>query len=224
MSWAAALIDYLDAHAGAFTGLLTAVLIGVTAYYALQNRRMVKEMAKARELTILPKLALAPHRIAPVVWTVAVKNVGPGAALDLDVRLRFEPIDEENNEADERRWRHTVLASGEQRDFIPPGALEGNLNALPATYKTIRLVGTMKDAVGKRHPVDETFADLPEWREVLGGSRQRWTAADPERRLAEELVKKLDKPVARLASPLETIAQAAYDLRQPPREDLDPPE
>jgi hypothetical protein len=82
----------------------------------------------------------------------------------------------------------------------------------------------MKDAVGKRHPVDETFADPPEWREVLGGSRQRWTAADPERRLAEELVKKLDKPVARLASPLETIAQAAYDLRQPPREDLDPPE
>jgi hypothetical protein len=36
----ATVIDYLDRHAGALTALLTAVLIIVTVYYALQNRRM----------------------------------------------------------------------------------------------------------------------------------------------------------------------------------------
>jgi hypothetical protein len=87
----ATIIDYLDDHAGAFTALLTAVLIAVTTYYAAQNRRMVKEMAATRELSILPKLALEFLRLGPTAMDVLVKNVGPGPALDIEVRLILEP-------------------------------------------------------------------------------------------------------------------------------------
>jgi hypothetical protein len=35
-------VNYLDEHSGAFTAFLTAVLIAVTIYYAVQNARMVR--------------------------------------------------------------------------------------------------------------------------------------------------------------------------------------
>ena len=216
----ATVIEYLDDHAGAFTALLTAALILVTTYYAVQNRRMVKEMARTRELSILPKLALEFHRLGPTAMTVAVVNVGPGAALAIDVRMIYEPSDEGGHD-EERRWWQNVLASGERRDFMPPGELNGNLNTLTATYRAIRLVGTMKDAAGKTHVIDEAFAELSEWREVLGGAHQRFVAADPERRLAEELAKKFDKPTSALTAQLSNIAGAIGRITPPDRDETD---
>jgi hypothetical protein len=48
----ATVISRLDRHQGAATVFLTAGLIVGTAYYAVQNRRMVREMKRARELAI----------------------------------------------------------------------------------------------------------------------------------------------------------------------------
>ena len=64
-TWIDTSIDYLDDHTGAFTALLTAVLILVTIYYSYETRHMVTEMAKTRELAILPKLALEFRRLGP---------------------------------------------------------------------------------------------------------------------------------------------------------------
>jgi hypothetical protein len=214
----ATVIDYLDAHAGAFTALLTAVLIIVTVYYAVQNHRMVTEMRKTRELALLPKLALELHRLAPVVVTIAVKNVGPGPAFGIDVRVTYEPI--ANSAPEERRWRRNVLVSGEQHDFFPPGELNDNLNSLPARYRAIRLVGSMTDAAGKAHAVDESFSDLNEWREVLHAASERFVA-DPERRLADELGKKLERPLGALAQRLQGISTAIGTLTPPSADDTD---
>jgi len=85
-------LDFLDQHAGAFAALLTLVLIAVTAYYAFQNRRMVKEMERTRELSLLPRLALEFHRLGSATVTLSICNVGPGAALDVDVRMVYEPV------------------------------------------------------------------------------------------------------------------------------------
>jgi hypothetical protein len=106
----------LDRHQGASTALLTAVLILVTIYYAFQNRAMVKEMKHARDAALLPKLALDFHRLAPTAMTAAIKNVGPGAAVDIDVRLVWDAIG--GGPAPERRWRRSILSPGEQTDFF----------------------------------------------------------------------------------------------------------
>jgi hypothetical protein len=209
----ATFIDYLDDHAGALTALLTVALIGVTAYYAVQNRRMVREMAATRELSVLPKLALEFLRFGPTAMDVLVKNVGPGPALDIDVQLIFEPRDDGGTARDERRWRRNLLAPGEQKDFLPPGGLNDSLNHLPQQFQHVRLVGSMKDATGKVHPVDEVFANLPEWREMLG--RERFVGL-PERELAEAFAKKFDEPLRKLAQGVDGLVRAAYALREPP--------
>jgi hypothetical protein len=211
-------IRYLDRHYGAATVLLTAVLVAVTAYYATQNRRMVKEMAKTRELSVMPKLALEFHRLGPTSMTVAIKNVGLGAALELDVWLRYEPVPGRTAQ-EERRWRRNVLAPGEQKDFLPPGNLDGNSNTLTANFRSIRLTGSMKDALGNKHSVDESFDDLAEWRTILADAHQRWVAADPERRVADELGKKFEGPLKAIVQAIDGSTRALYDLRDRPEGD-----
>jgi hypothetical protein len=209
----ATLINYLDDHAGAFTALLTAILIIVTAYYAVQNRRMVRELAAARELTVLPKLALEFLRLGPAAMDVLVSNVGPGPALDVDVRLVFEPRPGGNAGREEHRWRRNLLAPGEQKDFLPPGDLNDNLNRLPREYQEVQLVGSMKDVLGKAYVVDEVFADLAAWREMLG--RERFVGL-PERELAEAFAKKFDGSLKALNQSITGVASALQHQREPP--------
>lgn len=215
-----AIVGWLDAHQGAATVLLTLALVAVTTYYAVQNRRMVKELAETRELSVLPKLALEFLRLGPTAMDVLVKNVGPGPALDVDVRLIFEPLPNSERPVEDRRWRRNILAPGEQKDFIPPGDLNDNLNRLPREYKEIQLKGTMKDATGKTHVIDEAFTDLSGWRSTLG--RERFVGL-PERELAEALAKKFERPLGRLDRQLGDVARAIYAL-QPPLAEDDAPE
>jgi hypothetical protein len=215
------MIGYLDQHAGAFTALLTLVLIAVTAYYAAQNRRMVREMEQTRELSLLPKLSLEFHRLGPVTVTLAIRNVGPGAALDIDVHMIYEPA-VQGGVLVRSRWRRNILVSGGGHDFFPPGGLDDNLNRLPATYQEIRLVGSMRDAAGKRHEVSEVFANLPEWREVLHEARQRFASDDPERRLADAFVDRFRAPIRGLTSELQSLTRGVSRLAPSPLE-RDPP-
>jgi hypothetical protein len=204
---AADIVDYLDQHQGAAAVILTAVLVLVTIYYAIQNGRMVVEMRRTRGLVILPKLALDFHRLGPTTVTLAIKNVGPGAALGVDVKVVWEPL--ATGERTENRWRRNVLAPGEQADFMPPGTgLSGNIDSLPAKYRRVRLVGTMVDAAGVSHGVSEVFDELPEWREVLGDAHQRFVAADPEKRLAEALQKQFENPLKNLTAGAREVARA----------------
>jgi hypothetical protein len=208
-------ISYLDGHQGAFTALLTVALIAVTIFYAIQNVRMVNEMAKTRKLAVLPKLMVEFHRVGPAAALVAIKNVGPGAALDVDVTLVYDAA-VGGDESPKQRWRRNILSSGEQFEFIPPGDLNDNINTIPLAYKEIRLTGEMTDATGARHIVNEFFADLPEWRAVLHEARQRWVAPDPERRLADELSKKMKPHSDRITTKLDQVTRALNALRPPP--------
>lgn len=218
-------ISYLDAHQGAATALLTAVLIAVTVYYAIQNKRMAVEMrrsreeaAAAREEAMKPVLGLEFHRLGPTSMTVAIRNVGPGTAFDIDVRMQFIPLSDDA-QPDEQRWRGNLLRTGEQHDFMPPGELNNNMNTLPERYREIRLAGTVRDAEGRQHNVGASFGDLAEWREALSGARQRWVIPDAERRLADELAKRLQPLATQIAAKLDQIATALYDLRQPRERD-----
>lgn len=183
MAPTATIITYLDAHEGAFVAILTLALVLVTIYYAIQNQRMVGEMAAGRRQAVLPKLAIGLHRLAPTVVTIAIKNVGLGAALGIDLRMIYEPL--AGGQAKEVRWRWPMLGPGEQFDFMPPGELNNNLNTMPATYSSIRLEGSCIDATGQDHPIQDEYEDLSEWRELLGNARQRFTQPDAEKRWAD---------------------------------------
>jgi hypothetical protein len=214
------IVDYLDQHQGAAAVILTAALVLVTIYYAIQNRRMVVEMRRTRGLAILPKLALDFHRLGPTAVTLAIKNVGPGAALAVDVKVVWEPL--ATGERTENRWRRNVLAPGEQADFMPPGTgLNGNIDSLPKKYRRVRLVGTMVDAAGEKHDVSEVFDELPEWRKVLGDAHQRFVAADTEKRLAEALYKQFETQLKALVAGTSEVARAVQRLAPSEGEDDD---
>jgi hypothetical protein len=188
----ATIINYLDHHEGAFVAILTLALVLVTIYYALQNQRMVREMASARRQAVFPRLVLGFHRLGPDVLTVAIKNAGLGAALGIDVRMIYERLD--GSDQKEVRWRWPILTPGEQVDFMPPGVdLQGNLNSIPATYRAIRLEGSCADATGRTHRVEDEYSELSEWREVLGQAHARFTQPDPEKRWADAFYEKFKK-------------------------------
>lgn len=174
--------------------VLTAALVLITAYYAVQNQRMVKEMRASRELSVLPKLHLdlRPLERSPAA-VVAITNVGQGPAIDVDVALVFEPI-EKDAPAPERHWRTGVLAPGEVQLVVPPHAGEGvmHFEELGRQYRTVRLTGTLVDSLGVRRPVHDEIQDVAEIWELNRAAGLVLPLADPvQTELAE--IRKLAK-------------------------------
>ena len=201
----ATVFSYLDRNQGAFTAILTLCLVGITFYYAIQNRRMVAEMKEARDATILPKLAIDLHALGPNVVALAIKNVGPGAALDIDVRTEWVPAFS-SLEVAGKRWRKNLMAPGERAVLFPPGDLGGNLGPLTEKYGEVRLRGEMKDVNGRVREVDEAFEDLTEWAQVI--HHQAWKNPDPEIRAADAMAKKFEPALRDLAKAGSQIADA----------------
>ncbi len=98
--------------------LLTGALVIITAYYAWQNHRMVKEMREARRLSVLPKLAISIFMHGPTFGMPRLVNVGQGPALDVDINLVFSRRD--GSGVEERTWKAGVMPPGETHDFMPP--------------------------------------------------------------------------------------------------------
>lgn len=203
----ATILGFFDKHQGSSTVILTAALVAVTAFYAWQNRKMVSEMKKARDAAILPKLALDFHPIGPDVVDLAIRNVGPGAAIDIDIRTEWVPVDA-SAPAPGARWRRNIMSPGEEVQLFLPTKGDRNLKALSETYKEVRLVGAMADAAGNPHEVDERFEDLPEWVRLLKDAHQSWKPPEPERRTADAMYSKFERPLKDLTNAAREIARA----------------
>jgi len=114
----------------------------------------------------------------------------------------------------ERPWKGNTLAVSEKHDFLPPGELNDNLNALPQRYKRVRLEGSMYDAAGVKHDVRDSIDDLAAWRKALGEAHQRYTAAEPEKRLADAFKKDLQKPIKDIAASIDALTRAVHEAQQ----------
>ncbi len=202
----ASIFDTLDRHSGSATVLLTAALVLVTAYYAWMNRRAVSEMKAARDATLLPKLALEFHRLGPNVVDLAIRNVGPGAALNIDVVVEWLPADAADGPT--VRWRRNLMSPGEQVELFPPGDLNGNLDVLPTRYRDIKLRGAMEDAAGKAYEVNEEFGNITEWRDLLGDAHESWHPPESERRLADAFSREFKPTLKELSGALKDAATA----------------
>ncbi len=156
--------------------VLTAALVAVTTYYAVQNHRMVSEMRASRKLTVLPKLAAELNVLGPQHADILLRNVGPGPALDVDVMIVLEPTSPATLTPDKRRFRAKVMAPGEQHEFLPQSPERGGMVAIDTLtmhYSAVRVRGTMRDALGDVHQVDEAMEDLAEWRQLRFAAGRR---------------------------------------------------
>lgn len=169
--------------------ILTGVLAATTAVYAFFTWRMVDEMGKARRLTIRPHVTLLVRPYSPLGGHLALRSIGAGTALDVDVAITFRPSNET------RKWRGDVLSVGEEVAFILPKAPDGsipNLEAMKAGQLSARVNGLMSDISGEEYAIEDEI-DLAEWATAVGSAEQLY-----ERDLMEKAVSQLGRIASEL--------------------------
>jgi hypothetical protein len=188
--------DTLDALA-IVNGVAVLALVGVTAWYAWQTREMVREMRRARVLSLLPKLVLDVKMVGPTFGVIVVRNVGTGPALDAELTLVLEgdaPVREE------REFQAHVIAQGEQHEFLPPDPVN-SMDELVSRHPTVALVGGFRTAFDEEEVVRERIDIAEVWRS-LKGARRRWRddPAEVTVRRLEEMRKELHHLVRAVSS------------------------
>lgn len=136
---------------------------------------------------------------------VQVKNVGQGPALEVDIELAFEPIEEGSLPREVRRWRVNLIDPGEDHWFSPAQGGGGSLDihGLAAAFERLTLSGTFRDTLGEIHRVDERFEDLPGYRDLARRARHIWQQEEPARTLKEEVGEPIQKELRELARTVE---------------------
>lgn len=194
------------------TLLLTAALVLVTVYYAVQTQLMVREMREARRLSVRPKLTIDLDPIGPGFALVKVLNVGAGACVDADLTLEFvaKPGDRSSQT---RRWRMNFIAPGEQHRFFPPlDDKEQPLDIEPFTteYERVRLTGSVRDVLGEAVVVEEEIRNLEERWEF---QKAAWHVRETDQ------LKELTKEVGKIQQAIGQVARR-WRSRSDPREGM----
>jgi hypothetical protein len=167
----------------------TLALVLITAHYAWQTQRMVREMRDSRELSVLPRITIDLTYLGPLNAVPTLTNVGSGPALNTDLQIVFEPVDPDAHPPEVRRLRWNVIAPGERIRLFPPDA-EGNqlmtTDEMAARYARVRVQGTAEDSLRNQRPVDHCLKDLQQWSQLIRDTR---VLADepPAREIAKEV-------------------------------------
>ena len=120
--------------------VLTAILVIVTGFYALQTKLMVDEMRRARGASITPKVALSfEHLGGPVSFPLLI-NCGVGPALEVDVKISYEPGETHFV------WSSPLMVAGESIRFNGPDETL-DMRKLIERYDRIVLTGQCQDAM-----------------------------------------------------------------------------
>jgi hypothetical protein len=160
---------------------LTAALVVATGVYSWFTRLMAREMKETRLFSFRPRLALDLKVIAPHSGVVVVRSLGPGPAVDVRVTVTYQPS------GARKVFLAPVLVPGQSNDFFPIGASGApalELDDLASQGVVVGLVGTMLDAYGDQHSVDETLVIAEWWDAVKQADRLSDTPADE--RIAKE--------------------------------------
>lgn len=144
--------------------LVTGVLAYATIDYARQSRLMVQEMKAARAGSVQPRLIPTLHLWPGGNGALRIVNVGPGAALNVDVEFSLEP------DGPVRRVRWPLMSAGEGINFHPspdeePHALF-RLDDLTSRYRIFRLRATYSDAFGESHAAEEELDLVEFWTQL----------------------------------------------------------
>lgn len=205
------IFSFLDSHQGAATAILTAVLIGVTSYYAWQNRQMVKEMAATRKITVLPKLVIEWTMTSSTIALPTLCNVGPGPALNVDIAIQYIPLAGQKHKLKVRRWTANLMVPGESKQFLPlESDFSGSMTTeeLAKTYARIKLTGECRDALGETYIVEDQLDDIAEWRRLSGEAITRWLDPDTQKRQARESADALRPLISKIVEAIDSLRQS----------------
>jgi hypothetical protein len=93
-------------------------------------------------------------------WSgIRITQVGPGAAIDADLRLKFIPFPHISDRPVTKAFRLGVAEKG-RRVHVEAPCEHDSLKEFCTTYQRVELEGTMKDALGNVHQVSEVMDEL----------------------------------------------------------------
>ena len=191
------------------TLVLTFALVVITAHYAWQTQRMVREMRDSRELSVLPKITIDLTYLGPLNAVPTLTNVGSGPALNADLEVVFEPVDPDVQPPEVRRLRWNVIAPGERIRLFPPDA--GNrlmtTDEMATRYARVRVRGTAGDSLGNQRPVEHCLEDLEQWSQLIRDTRV--LADEPP---AKEIAKEVKALAREMRDTRREIEQLRNDL------------
>jgi len=159
--------------------IVTVVLVGINAFYAIQSRRTIKEMEKARKTEFMPHIRAELTFLGPVFLLLRMINVGKGPAIDVKARITFSPSNES------RLWEQGTMSPNESiRVFLP----EGNLDKVCETAARITVKGEYMDIFGQQFRIDEEI----DTKEFIENMKQLQQIIEPDmpriiRQLKDEL-------------------------------------
>jgi hypothetical protein len=165
--------------------ILTGVLAAAALVYACFAGWTAWEMRETRRLSIRPKLALQVLPHGETTGHIALKTLGPGTAIEVDVTLTFEPLGES------RPWRTDILGAGEQAEFMfpSPAVDEPPFDFADLERERVRVLlqGSARDVGWNKHTVwDEV--DASAWSSTVERSRQLYVRS-PMQRIGDELAR-----------------------------------
>jgi len=122
------ILEYLNDNANLLLVIITAVYVGLTW-------RMIREMQRTREAELEASLITTVVHMGGPHVKLRLQNVGQGPALDIEARIRLEPIGTSEN----RTWRNPALLSGDFQDFKFPDTTDKpfDLNYLAENYDNV---------------------------------------------------------------------------------------
>lgn len=188
----------------------TSATAAATNALVASTNALVCETERARLAAVLPVLAINIDWWGEYAFVV-LHNVGPGAALDVDVQLEFVADQKEEVYGDAfRLWRTNVMPSGVRHRFSPPRNSSGQsmtADELAHVVNTITLSGTVKDSLGMEHRVSNV---IPAFRALLASeklSERQLEGFDPIERISRHL-KEVNDHLANLVGTAERLGFA----------------
>lgn len=162
------------------------MLVLITGYYAWQTRRTVMEMHASRLLVMMPKIVLDLEMADPIIARIAVRNVGSGPALDLDITVTFNARALGGAQSESRHWATAFVAAGEHHELLPPETTP-YVDQLVSSFGSISMKGSATDCLGGRLEINHELNVERVWR-LQVGARQRFRR-DPLERMADDIEK-----------------------------------
>ena len=143
-------------------------------------------MTEARLLSVRPHVVVEAVVASPTYGVLGIRNLGPGYATDLRVKLAYEPLDIV------REWAWPVLAPGEDHQFIIPDPID-SLDSAESRGLVAVVTGSFGDILGETYRLDQRFEFAAWW----GAAKQAF------HRYRQPPLEKLVQFVERVAKALE---------------------
>jgi uncharacterized protein Yka (UPF0111/DUF47 family) len=182
--------------------LVTAILVGVTAFYALQTKRTVASMEKSNAYQFLPHVKSSLVELGPMDLELQISNVGKGPAKEVNVNFYLKEAPNIK-----KQWNQPLLVPNDFRKFLIPknvNEVETHIDYFKNNQTTLIIKSDYRDVLGYSHMNEEVI-------DVTSYVAQYGKIFSP---FIETPTEKISRSVEKIATDLSNLSQQVYNINK----------